>query len=81
MKAQPIPKHISATFHCGEVFDLVMTLRSAIREFEGVPESIEQIADTLEGAWSALCGEMPQPIGEAITDDGEAITDDGAAAA
>ena len=67
MKVQPIPKHFSATLHPNEMFDLIVTLRAAVREFgDTVPESISTMLTDLEGAYAALCGDLPEVPGEPL---------------
>ena len=68
MKVQPVPKHFSMTMHPNEMFDLIVTLRAAVREFanETVPPSIEQMLIDLEGAYAALCGDLPEVPSEPL---------------
>ena len=65
-----VPQHIAATLVPEEAFDIICTLRSALREFEGVPESVAEFAATLEAAYAPI-GDIPG-AGIAIGD----LTDD-----
>lgn len=47
MKATMIPRHVSATMTAAECFDLIYTLRAAVRDFENLPESIEPMLESL----------------------------------
>ena len=67
MKVQPIPKHFSLTMHPNEMFDMIVTLRAAVREFGAtVPESISTMLIDLEGAYAGLCGDLPEVPGEPL---------------
>lgn len=66
MKAQPVPKHVSATMHPSEVVDLIVTLRAAVRELENLPESIPGIIAALEAANTS---DLPPESGINLADD------------
>lgn len=70
-KASLIPRHVNLNMEPHEAFDLVMSLRALIREFDNVPDSTPGLLETLEEACGGL--DLP-PSASADADDGEAVT-------
>ena len=68
--AQPIPTHIVVKLFPDEAFDMIRTLRSVVRDFENVPESIAETLGGIVQAWQDLhLRDLPQGEGGADESD------------
>jgi len=62
--AQPVPRHVAVTMSRDCTFDLIVTLRAAVRDLEGLPESIQQaILPALEASYD---GDLPGGISDPL---------------
>lgn len=69
MKASAVPKHYSMTADPEEMRELILGMRTYVREYT-VPEMAESILDTLEEAYQ---GELGSPPGPPIDENGNEL--------